>query len=182
MESALGDEEIARALQAMDNGLRKRKRSVSVSEEVRKPRSRKPDTTTPARRRSAVANPPSPLSSSGSVGSPDAAEHPDESMEVPKNDANLPSELLDIESCLACGKLFSSSASEPKAILPSKESHLICESCFVQYSLPPFKAQPAVKASPSHRCEGHGCAITFVTADRLRDHLHRIHGAPAKVS
>jgi hypothetical protein len=32
----LGDEELARALQAMDNGLRRRKTSLSVTEEIKR--------------------------------------------------------------------------------------------------------------------------------------------------
>lgn len=173
-----GDEEIARALQALDNGLRERKRSISVSEEPKKVSRSRVKSETPSRRaKPALEAPSSPHSgSSHSADSPGLSDHQDSALEVPRNSEDLLDE-AEIN-CLACGKHFSAEGDASA----SKENHLICGACFVRYSLQPYKAHAVVRASPSHRCEGHGCAVTFLTADRLRDHYSRVHGNVTKIA
>jgi len=204
----MADEELARALQAMDNGLRRRKRSSISFPEERKPKSRsKSDTPsksdasgkqespnkteTPARKPRGHAHAPasvehdasSPAASSNGTAASPASMEPNESAQVVPKEVDVSTSLVEEDDtfCLGCGKTFLQSSALEHAT-PSKDNHLICSSCFVRYSLAPFQGHAPVRASPSHRCEGHGCAVTFITAERLKDHCTRVHGIAPKVS
>eukprot|EP00053_Salpingoeca_punica_P019180 m.192228 g.192228 ORF g.192228 m.192228 type:complete len:172 (-) comp17583_c0_seq1:539-1054(-) len=161
----LTDEELARQLQAQDNGLRSRKRSsASFDDHPHLPRAvsrgSKKQRSPNEHVSESVSSPDSPASSE-----PELSPHP------------LPCDNF----CQGCGKLLTDASSilSPGVAALSKENFLNCSTCVALYAIPPSpggRTFAPTQASPPHRCKFGGCWMTFLFAEKLHDHRLRVHG------
>eukprot|EP00050_Salpingoeca_kvevrii_P021514 m.111887 g.111887 ORF g.111887 m.111887 type:complete len:370 (-) comp9383_c0_seq6:96-1205(-) len=172
------DEEIARQLQAMDNGLRRRKRhfpgddapastpspKTTRKRAVKRPRGEAKAAKSGRGRGGSAVKVPSPLRQGSSpTGSPEAPAIPATTMD---------------SYCQGCGRLMLLLAVGANTVTQSTTNALNCDGCVKLYSIAPSGSSTDSKpcrASPRHRCKYSGCSMSFLFPEKLEAHRRRVH-------
>jgi len=158
--------ELARALHAADNGLRRRKRhdewetiDLDLKPEIGPIKSRRPSV-------KAKSKTPDESTHNSEVScSPPTSPFSIVSMDVEEDDRRAPI------FCQGCGKSF-----VPGTIPDNQYNCPLCVSLYALTASPVRSPSSHFQASPAYRCKDQQCSLTFLFEENLKAHQCRVHG------